>query len=161
MVGFVVGFGAETVRWWFQWGSQCRNGWCSSSLTSIPMLGSWVGCWGHGVWLLCGSLWIAYLGFKISDCVYLCALGLGILTVRFLFFFFCPFNWLLVFWLSLRLLWWWLCRGFYFCGCGLIFLGSCGLILLVVAVEELAVGSGSGGGLNEVVVAVVGFIILF
>ena len=113
MVGFVVGFGAETVRWWFQWGSQCRNGWCSSSLTSIPMLGLWVGCWGHGVWLLCGSLWIAYLGFKISDCVYLCALGLGILRVRFLgfFCFFFFFNCLLVFWLSLRLLWWWLWFG--------------------------------------------------
>ena len=52
---------------------------------------------------------------------------------------------------------WWVigfgsCRGFYFCGCGLIFLGSCGLILVVVAVEELAVGNGSGGGLYEVVV---------
>ena len=31
---------------------------------------------------------------------------------------------------------------------------------MVVAVEELAVGSGSGGGLYEVVVAVVGCIIL-
>ena len=53
----------------------------------------------------------------------------------------------------------WLCRGFYFCYCGLIFLGSFGLILVVVAVEELAVGSGSGGGLYEVVVEVVGCII--
>ena len=26
------------------------------------------------------------------------------------------------------------CRGFYFCGCGLIFLSSCGLILVVVVV---------------------------
>ena len=26
------------------------------------------------------------------------------------------------------------CRGFYFCGCGPIFLGSCGLILVVVVV---------------------------
>ena len=54
----------------------------------------------------------------------------------------------------------WLCHGFYFCGCGLIFLGSCGLILVVVAVEELAVGSGSGGRLYEVVMAVVRCIIL-
>ena len=35
---------------------------------------------------------------------------------------------------------------FYFCGCGLIFLGSCGLILVDVAMEELAMGSGSGVG---------------
>ena len=35
MVGFVVGFNAETIRGW----SQCRNGWCSSSLTSTPPLG--------------------------------------------------------------------------------------------------------------------------
>ena len=53
---------------------------------------------------------------------------------------------------------------FYFCGCGLIFLRRCGLILVVMAMEELAMGSGSGGGLYEVVVAVVvavvGYIIL-
>ena len=49
---------------------------------------------------------------------------------------------------------------FYFCGCGLIFLGSCGLILVDVAIEELAMGSGSGGGLYEVAVAVAGYIIL-
>ena len=48
---------------------------------------------------------------------------------------------------------------FYFCGCGLIFLGSCGLILVVVVVE-LAMGSGSGGGQYEMVVVVVGYIIL-
>ena len=35
MVGFMVGFGAETIHGW----SQCRNGWCSSSLTSTPPLG--------------------------------------------------------------------------------------------------------------------------
>ena len=42
----VVGFGAETICGW----SQCQNGWCSSSLTSTLPLGSWVGCWGRGVW---------------------------------------------------------------------------------------------------------------
>ena len=31
----MVGFDVETVRGW----SQCRNGWCSSSLTSTPPLG--------------------------------------------------------------------------------------------------------------------------
>ena len=35
MVGFMVGFNAETIRGW----SQCRNGWCSSSFTSTPSLG--------------------------------------------------------------------------------------------------------------------------
>ena len=28
------------------------------------------GLLGRGVWLICESLWIAYLGFKISDFVY-------------------------------------------------------------------------------------------
>ena len=54
-VGFVVGFGAETVRGWFQ----CQNGRCSSSLISTPPLGrgcacSWIGM-GFGVstwWVL-------------------------------------------------------------------------------------------------------------
>ena len=49
---------------------------------------------------------------------------------------------------------------FYFCGCGLIFLDRCGLILVVVAMEEFVMGNGSGGGLYEVVVAVVGYIFL-
>ena len=68
----------------------------SSSFTSTLFLGSWVGCWGRGLCLLCGSLWIAYLGF----------------------FFFFFLDWLLVFWLSLRLLWWWLWFG---CAVGFIF----------------------------------------
>jgi len=75
-----------------------------------------VGCWGCGVWLLRGSVWvavwvaeiglvvvvccncgfwIAYLGFKISDFVY-CVLGLGLLRVRFIGFSFFVFLVLLV-----------------------------------------------------------------
>ena len=42
------------------------------------------------------------------------------------------------------------CCGFYFCSCGLIFLGSCGLILGVGCVKWWLI-SGSGG-LCEVVV---------
>ena len=34
-VGFMVGFGAKMIRGW----SQCRNSWCSSSLTSTLPLG--------------------------------------------------------------------------------------------------------------------------
>ena len=50
------------------------------------------------------------------------------------------------------------CRGFYFCGCGLIFLGSCGLILVVMVVGCMKwwLTSG-GGGLCEVVVVVIVF----
>ena len=48
-----------------------------------------------------------------------------------------------------------------FCGCGLIFLGSCGLILVVVVVVGVDCGQGGGDGLYEVVVAiVVGYVIL-
>ena len=51
--------------------------------------------------------------------------------------------------------------GFYFCGYELIFLGSYGLILVVVvAVGGVDCGQGGGGGLYEVVVPVVGCIIL-
>ena len=53
--------------------------------------------------------------------------------------------------------------GFYFCGCELIFLGSYGLILVVVVAIGVDCGQGGergGGGLYEVVVAVVGCIIL-
>ena len=38
------------------------------------------------------------------------------------------------------------CRGFYFCGCGLIFLGSCGLILVIVVVGFVKWWSISGSG---------------
>ena len=84
--------------------------------------------------------------------------------MRFLFFFFFFLSFLAAsFLVELETIVMVVVRWVLFCGCGLIFLGSCGLILVVVAVEELAVGSGSGsgGGLYEVVVAVVGFIILF
>ena len=45
------------------------------------------------------------------------------------------------------------CPGFYFCGCELIFLGSCGLILVVACVKWWL--TGGGVGLCEVVVAIV------
>ena len=48
------------------------------------------------------------------------------------------------------------CRGFYFCGCGQIFLGSCGLILVVVVVACVKWWlTGGGVGLCEVVVVIV------
>ena len=56
-------------------------------------------------------------------------------------------------------LWLKLC-GFYFCGYELIFLGSYGLILVVVVAVGVDCGQGGGGGLYEVVVPVVGCIIL-
>ena len=61
--------------------------------------------------------------------------------VKWVFF----YSWVMPWWVMP----WWvigLCRGFYFCGCRLIFLGSCELILVVVVVEELVVGNGSGVG---------------
>ena len=85
-----------------------------------------MGCWGRGVCLLCGSLWIAYLGF--------------------FFFFQLVASFLVELKATMMVVVVWLCRGFYFCGCRLIFLGSCELILVVVVVEELAVGNGSGVG---------------
>ena len=54
-VGFVVGFGAETVRGWFQ----CQNGRCSSSLTSTPPLGRG---YAPASWIevaFCGSEWLS------------------------------------------------------------------------------------------------------
>ena len=44
------------------------------------------------------------------------------------------------------------CCGFYFCGCGLIFLGSCGLILVVLFVGSVKWWlTGGDGGLCEAV----------
>ena len=40
------------------------------------------------------------------------------------------------------------CPGFYFCGCELIFLGSCGLILVVVVVGCMKWLLTGGGGCN-------------
>ena len=54
MVGFMVGFNAETIRGW----SQCQNGWCSSSLTSTPPL-------GHGC---APASWIE-VAFRGSECL--------------------------------------------------------------------------------------------
>ena len=56
---FVGGLSAKTV----------------GALLPSPPPRRWVHGWVAGivvcgVWLLCGSLWIAYLGFKISNCLY-------------------------------------------------------------------------------------------
>ena len=75
--------------------------------------GSWV------IGLCCGGSSVCAMGFVGHAMVDLACVFL---------------LWLCVDFLSLG------CRGFYFCGCGLIFLGSYGSILVVV----VAVGVGCG-----------------
>ena len=75
MVGFVVGFGAKTVRGW----SQCRNGWCSSSLTSISPLGR---CCALASWIEVAFPWIGVLACGLEWLsLWLCLLvDIGYLT---------------------------------------------------------------------------------
>ena len=75
---FSEDLGAETVRLssatvGFVVGKRFVGGLSAEMVGALlpsPPLCRWVcgcmGCRGHGAWLLCGSLWIAYLGLKIS-----------------------------------------------------------------------------------------------
>ena len=102
------------------------------SIFSLLCEGLFFCCVGVGVDVVGHAMGVGVVShrFRVMPWVWACAVAFMGLVVGFV--------WWVISVMVIPWVWWVIsfgsCRGFYFCGCGLIFLGSCGLILVVAVV---------------------------